>query len=151
MRISDRTAVRPAVGKRPHRRRSHELEALQRLGFKEDHRAGEPSNANESCLEGVDSPDLVFVAVSSLSLPAEAGIRHRLFDTVANNGDEPRRVAYVANLLLRLLDWPIRKRRTQGDRVLALAGRPTARSILTGTMHRFRQRDVHTSPDRDWT
>lgn len=70
--------------------------------------------------------DLVFLAVSSLSTPSEAGIRRRLFEAVRTSVDEPRRLAYMGNLLLRLLDWPIRKGRTdeiefwlrQADRLL---------------------------------
>lgn len=70
--------------------------------------------------------DLVFLAVTSLSTPSEAGIRSRLFEAVRTSVDEPRRRAYVGNLLLRLLDWPIRKGRTdeiefwlrQADRLL---------------------------------
>lgn len=70
--------------------------------------------------------DLVFLAVSSLATPSEAGVRRRLFEAVRTSVDEPRRLAYVGNLLLRLLDWPIRKGRTdeiefwlrQADRLL---------------------------------
>lgn len=61
---------------------------------------------------GDASFDLVFLAVSSLSTPYEAGVRRRLFEAVRTSVDEPRRLAYVGNLLLRLLDWPIRKGRT---------------------------------------
>jgi Phosphotransferase enzyme family len=57
--------------------------------------------------------DLVFLAVSSLGLPAEPGVRRRLFETLAAKVEAPRRLAYSANLLLRMLDWPIRKARTQ--------------------------------------
>lgn len=70
--------------------------------------------------------DLVFLAVSSLSTASEAGIRRRLFEAVRTSVDESRRLAYAGNLLLRLLDWPIRKGRPdeiefwlrQADRLL---------------------------------
>ncbi len=62
---------------------------------------------------GDASFDLVSLAVSSLSTPSDVGIRHRLFEAVRASVDEPRRLAYVGNLLLRRLDWPIRKGRTE--------------------------------------
>ena len=70
--------------------------------------------------------DLVFLAVSSLSIESDAGVRRRLFEAVRTSVEEPRRLAYVGNLVLRLLDWPIRKGRTaevefwlrQADRLL---------------------------------
>lgn len=70
--------------------------------------------------------DLVFLAVASLSTSAEDGVRRRLFDELRDRVDETRRLAYAGNLLLRLLDWPIRKGRVdevefwleRADRVL---------------------------------
>jgi hypothetical protein len=73
--------------------------------------------------------DLVFLAVSSLGLAADGGVRRRLFEAVTSMVEEPRRLAYTANILLRSLDWPIRKGRTEeiefwlahADRLLDLA------------------------------
>jgi hypothetical protein len=73
--------------------------------------------------------DLVFLAVSSLGLPADNGVRRRLFGAVADKVEQSRRLAYTANILLRSLDWPIRKGRTEeiefwlshADRLLDLA------------------------------
>ena len=62
---------------------------------------------------GDASFDLVFLAVTSLSILSHAGVRHRLFERVRNTVDERRRLAYNGNLLLRLLDWPIRKGRPE--------------------------------------
>lgn len=72
--------------------------------------------------------DLMFLAVTSLVIPTEPGVRKRLFEIVLEHVDETRRLAYAGNLLLRLLDWPIRKGRTeevefwltQADRLLDL-------------------------------
>ena len=60
---------------------------------------------------GDASFDLVMLAVSSLSITVEPGVRTRLFRSVRGLADGPRN-AYLANLLLRCLDWPIRKGRT---------------------------------------
>ena len=57
--------------------------------------------------------DLVFLAAASLEVTAEAGVRTRLFEAVEDNVDARRRLAYAGNLVLRLLDWPIRKGRTE--------------------------------------
>ena len=55
--------------------------------------------------------DLACLALASLEQAAEAGVRQRLMVAgVAALGSAPR-AAYVGNLLLRLLDWPIRKNR----------------------------------------
>lgn len=53
----------------------------------------------------------MFLAVASLGMAVEPGVRRRLFDAVGDRIDGPRRLAYAANLLLRNLDWPIRKAR----------------------------------------
>jgi thiamine kinase-like enzyme len=55
--------------------------------------------------------DLAFLAVSSLGVPTERGVRGRLFDEGVEVLDPPRRRAYLAGMLLRFLDWPIRKNR----------------------------------------
>jgi thiamine kinase-like enzyme len=55
--------------------------------------------------------DLASLAVSSLATSVEPGVRSRLFDSVAAL-PAPRRSAYYAHLVLRNLDWPIRKGRT---------------------------------------
>lgn len=70
--------------------------------------------------------DLVTLAVASLAAAAEPGVRKRLFAAVDERLDEPRRSAYVGHLLVRILDWPIRKGRpaevehwiAQADRLL---------------------------------
>jgi len=56
--------------------------------------------------------DLTMLAVTSLGLAVERGVRSRLFEAGVHSLSEPRRSAYVGNLLLRCLDWPIRKGRT---------------------------------------
>ena len=57
--------------------------------------------------------DLVMIAVSSLGVTADPGVRSRVFDRGVRALPEPKRHAYVANLLLRCLDWPIRKNRLE--------------------------------------
>ena len=55
--------------------------------------------------------DLVALAMSAREVPCDDGVRERL-DAAAFDGLEPvRRDAYVAHLLLRILDWAIRKDR----------------------------------------
>ena len=71
--------------------------------------------------------DLACLAVASLSIDADPGVRKRCFTEGVDVLDGARRRAYVANLLLRNLDWPIRKNRPnqiefwleQSDRLLA--------------------------------
>jgi thiamine kinase-like enzyme len=71
--------------------------------------------------------DLACLAVASLGVDADAGVRKRLFAHGIEALDGARRAAYVGNLLLRNLDWPIRKNRPneiefwlqQSDRLLA--------------------------------
>src|SRR5829696_1519834 len=55
--------------------------------------------------------DLACLAMSSLVIDAEPGVRKRLFGAGIDVLDPPRRRAYVGSLLLRVLDWPIRKNR----------------------------------------
>lgn len=57
--------------------------------------------------------DLVLLAVGSLDAPCDDETRRRLMDAALDGLDEARRQAYVANLLLRLLDWPIRRNRPE--------------------------------------
>ena len=57
--------------------------------------------------------DLASLAVSSVATPCEGNTRQHLVEIGLDALDEPRRHAYVGNLLLRLLDWPIRKNRTE--------------------------------------
>jgi hypothetical protein len=60
---------------------------------------------------GDASFDLTMLAVSSLGVAVDPGVRSRLFERGVHALPEPKRHAYVANLLLRNLDWPIRKHR----------------------------------------
>lgn len=55
--------------------------------------------------------DLSMLALTSLGVAVEPGVRSRLFALGLHGLPEPRRSAYVANLVLRFLDWPIRKGR----------------------------------------
>lgn len=55
--------------------------------------------------------DLTMLAVSSLGVGADPGVRSRLFAAGVDALAAPRRRAYVANLLLRNLDWSIRGHR----------------------------------------
>lgn len=57
--------------------------------------------------------DLVALALSSLATDVEPGVRTRLFEVAFEGLDEPRRSAYVAHILLRNIDWPLRKGRTR--------------------------------------
>jgi hypothetical protein len=56
--------------------------------------------------------DLASLAVASLAIDADPGVRKRLFEQGIEALDVRRRAAYVGNLMLRNLDWPIRKNRT---------------------------------------
>jgi hypothetical protein len=55
--------------------------------------------------------DLASLAVASLATDADPGVRKRLFEQGIDALDSRRRAAYVGNLLLRNLDWQIRKNR----------------------------------------
>jgi thiamine kinase-like enzyme len=55
--------------------------------------------------------DLVMLALTSLTVPCEAGVQNQLFSAAFDDLDEVRIQAYLAHLFLRLLDWPIRKGR----------------------------------------
>jgi thiamine kinase-like enzyme len=54
--------------------------------------------------------DLATLAVASLEIRVDPGVSARLFEPV-DALPEARRSAYLAHLLLRILDWPIRKGR----------------------------------------
>jgi len=70
--------------------------------------------------------DLTILALGSLGVRVDPGVRSRLFERGVHTLSAAKRRAYVANLLLRNLDWPIRKNRpsdiefwlTQADRLL---------------------------------
>jgi thiamine kinase-like enzyme len=54
--------------------------------------------------------DLVTLALSSLTLPCDAGVRSRLFSSAFDGLDDLRAQSYLAHLLVRIIDWPIRRR-----------------------------------------
>ena len=74
--------------------------------------------------------DLACIAVASLGVDVDPGVRKRCFEQGVETLDGRRRAAYIGNLLLRNLDWPIRKNRpsevefwlAQSDRLLADIG-----------------------------
>lgn len=53
--------------------------------------------------------DLVMLALTSLSVECEPGVRSRLFTEAFNLLDELRAQAYLGHLFVRLIDWPIRR------------------------------------------
>lgn len=55
--------------------------------------------------------DLATFALASLGVSVDRGVRSRLFERGIHSLSEARRSAYIGNLLLRCLDWPIRKNR----------------------------------------
>jgi aminoglycoside phosphotransferase (APT) family kinase protein len=55
--------------------------------------------------------DLVTLWISSLTVRCEPGVRDRLFERAVEPLGEARRRAYLAHLLLRCIDWPIRRGR----------------------------------------
>lgn len=57
--------------------------------------------------------DLAFLAVFSMAYRCDQTVRDYLVAVGLDSLDPARRQAYVGNLLLRLLDWPIRKNRTE--------------------------------------
>jgi len=67
---------------------------------------------NDFVTTGDASFDLVTLAVTALNSPCQNGVRERLLTTARREVDQPRWHAYVAHLLLRLVDWSIR-----GDRI----------------------------------
>ena len=59
---------------------------------------------------GDASFDLVTLALTSLTIPCEPGVRTRLFASAFDGLDELKTQAYLAHLLIRIIDWPIRRR-----------------------------------------
>ncbi|MFZ0251399.1 MAG: phosphotransferase [Acidimicrobiales bacterium] len=55
--------------------------------------------------------DLVMLALTSLNVECEPGVRSRLFAEAFNDLDELRAQAYLGHLFVRLIDWPIRRNR----------------------------------------
>lgn len=55
--------------------------------------------------------DLAMLALTSLGVAVDPGMRTRLFASGIENLSAAKRRANVGNLLLRFLDWPIRKNR----------------------------------------
>ena len=53
--------------------------------------------------------DLVMLALTSLHLTCEPGVRSRLFAEAFDPLDELRAQAYLGHLFVRLIDWPIRR------------------------------------------
>ena len=53
--------------------------------------------------------DLVMLALTSLNVEREPGVRSRLFAEAFNHLDELRAQAYLGHLFVRLIDWPIRR------------------------------------------
>ena len=53
--------------------------------------------------------DLVMLALTSLNMECEPGVRSRLFAEAFNDLDELRAQAYLGHLFVRLIDWPIRR------------------------------------------
>jgi hypothetical protein len=57
--------------------------------------------------------DLATFALSGLEVPADPGVHERLVSVGIDQLPEAKRRAYLAALLLRFLDWPIRRGRPQ--------------------------------------
>jgi aminoglycoside phosphotransferase (APT) family kinase protein len=55
--------------------------------------------------------DLVVLALASLTLRCDQGVRSRLFDAALDGLGELRRRSYLSHLFLRFIDWSIRKDR----------------------------------------
>ena len=66
---------------------------------------------NDFATVGDAAFDLVTLALTSLTVPCEPGVRDRLFARTFDDLDEVRRKAYVGHLLIRFMDWSIRKGR----------------------------------------
>ncbi len=58
---------------------------------------------------GDASFDLVMLALTSLNMECESGVRSRLFTEAFNHLDDLRAQAYLGHLFVRLIDWPIRR------------------------------------------
>jgi hypothetical protein len=63
---------------------------------------------NDYVTTGDATFDLTVLALTALAVPCEAGVRDRLLALGVDALDEPRRLAYVGHLLVRILDWAIR-------------------------------------------
>jgi thiamine kinase-like enzyme len=61
------------------------------------------------CVVGDAAFDLVMLALTSLTLPCEPGVRTRLFASAFDDLDDLRAQVYLAHLFVRLIDWPIRR------------------------------------------
>ena len=66
---------------------------------------------NDFVTTGDAAFDLVTLAVNATELPCEDGVRDRMYDVAFADLDEVRREAYVGHLMIRVLDWAIRKQR----------------------------------------
>jgi aminoglycoside phosphotransferase (APT) family kinase protein len=55
--------------------------------------------------------DLVTLALASLALSCDRGVRSRLFAAAFDGLSDVRRRAYLGHLFIRFLDWPIRRGR----------------------------------------
>jgi hypothetical protein len=53
--------------------------------------------------------DLVALALTSLTISCEPGVRRRLFSVAFDGLSAPRRLAYLGHLFIRFLDWSIRR------------------------------------------
>jgi len=59
---------------------------------------------------GDASFDLVTLALTSLTIPCEPGVRTRLFASAFDDLDALKTQAYLSHLFIRIIDWPIRRR-----------------------------------------
>ena len=57
--------------------------------------------------------DLVMLALTSLNVECEPGVRSRLFSEAFDQLDGLRSQAYLGHLFVRLIDWPIRRNRPE--------------------------------------
>lgn len=63
---------------------------------------------NDFVTTGDAAFDLLTLALTSLAVPCEDGVRRRLFDEACDGVDDVRVQAYLSHLFVRILDWPIR-------------------------------------------
>jgi aminoglycoside phosphotransferase (APT) family kinase protein len=66
---------------------------------------------------GDASFDLVTFAFASAAVECDPAVRERLWTWVESATDETRRQTYLAHLLIRFLDWPIRCERSRNPAV----------------------------------
>lgn len=57
--------------------------------------------------------DLVALALGSLTVPCDDGVRSRLFDSAFEGLSDAQRAAYLGHLFVRIIDWPIRRGRPE--------------------------------------